>query len=173
MSAWVDVAVLTGTKTLDGRLVVRNAPGLPFLLSEGLTVHFVPPVTDVPRNGIIEEIQEGAGGDYIVRFNTVKDKTAAGKLLGCHVLMSREDLDAIQAALADQSFIGYDVVDEEMGLLGTVEALEQMPAQFLLSVKPADDGPSFYIPFVEEFILEVNADDKVISVDIPVGLLEL
>ena len=60
MNAWVDVAVLTGTKTLDGRLVVRSAPSLPFLLSEGQKVFFVPPVIDVPRTATVDEITEGA-----------------------------------------------------------------------------------------------------------------
>ena len=77
MSAWVDVAVLTGTKTLDGRLVVQSAPGLPFLLSEGVLVHFVPPQLDIPRNAVVEDIQEGAGGDYIVRFELAEHQDDA------------------------------------------------------------------------------------------------
>lgn len=172
MNAWVDVAVLTGTKTLDGRLVVRSAPSLPFLLSEGQKVFFVPPVIDVPRTATVDEITEGAGGDYIVRFSSVRDKTMAGKLLDCHVLLSKDDLDATSAALADSSFIDYDVIDVEMGHLGLVEAFEQMPAQFLLRVA-ADDGYTFSIPFVDEFIREVDPENKVVSVDIPSGLLEL
>ncbi len=172
MSAWVDVAVLTGTKTLDGRFVVRPASNLPFLLTEGKTAHFVPPVGDAVRSGVIEEIQEGAGGDYLVRFDSVKDKTAAEKLLSCHVLLNRDDLDAVQAALADQSFLTYEVIDAEMGSLGYVDALEQMPAQFLLSVKP-EKGASLLIPFVDEFIVNIDPEKKRIDVDIPAGLLDL
>ena len=102
----------------------------------------------------------------------MRDKTTAGKLLDCHVLLSKDDLDATSAALADSSFIDYDVIDVEMGHLGSVEAFEQMPAQFLLRVA-ADDGHTFSIPFVDEFIREVDPENKVVSVDIPSGLLEL
>lgn len=172
MNAWVDVAVLTGTKTLDGRLVVRSAPGLPFLLSEGSEVFFVPPVNDVPRQAIVEEVSEGAGGDYILRFSAVSDKTTAGKLLGCHVLLRKDDLDSLSSALADSSLDGYVVVDVEMGYLGRVTGLRQMPAQHLLEVC-GEDGEPFSIPFVDEFILEIDAEQKLVTVDVPSGLLSL
>ena len=172
MNVWVDVAVLTGTKTLDGRLVVRSAPGLPFLLSRGMQVYFVPPVLDVPRTAVVEEIAQNAGDSYVVRFSTVRDKSTAGKLLDCHVLVRKDDLDSINAALAQDSLLSYTVEDVEMGLLGVVTSFEEMPAQFLLQVT-ADNGSTFSIPFVDEFILDVDQEEKIIHVDIPVGLLEL
>ena len=172
MSDWVEVAVLTGTKTLDGRLVVRSAPGLPFLLSCGQEVFFVPPMIDVPRRAVVEEIREGAGGDYIVRFSSVRDKTTAGKLLDCHVLLKRDDLDMASAALVSSSFISYGVFDVNMGYLGSVDAFDRMPAQFLLHVS-SDQGKSFSIPFVDEFIVGVDPEKKTIAVDIPSGLLDL
>ena len=43
---WADVAELIATQGLKGRLVARSVRGLPFLLHEGLTVHFVPPTLD-------------------------------------------------------------------------------------------------------------------------------
>ena len=49
MRAWTDVAVLARTKNLQGGFVAQSAAGLPFLLSEGLEVAFVPPVSDAPR----------------------------------------------------------------------------------------------------------------------------
>lgn len=172
MNVWVDVAVLTGTKTLDGRLVVRSAPGLPFLLSRGMQVYFVPPVLDVPRTAVVEEIAQNAGDSYLVRFSSLCDKTTAGKLLDCHVLVRKDDLDSVNAALAEDSFLSYAVEDVEMGSLGVVTTFEQMPGQFLLRVVSAD-GSTFSIPFVDEFILDVNQKEKIIHVDIPVGLLEL
>ena len=175
MSAWVDVAVLTGTKTLDGRLVVRSAQGLPFLLSEGVRAYFMPPQIDVPRSGVVEEIAEGNGGDYIVRFDSVRDKTKAGLLLGSHVLVSRDDLDELEAAWAESSFIGFEVIDQEMGLLGEVANLLEMPAQYVLSVQKADapEEDDFLIPFVDEFIVDVNSDAQVITVHVSKSLLDL
>ena len=41
MHDWANVAELTKTKTLTGGLVARCAPGLPFLLEEGLEVELL------------------------------------------------------------------------------------------------------------------------------------
>lgn len=172
MNTWVDVAVITGTKTLDGRLVVRTTLGLPFLLSEGQEVFFVPPVLDVPRKAIVEHIEHGTGNDYLVHFSSVRDKTTAKKLIDCHILLNKNDLNARTLVLAETSLASFRVIDEEKGYIGVVTDLKEMPGQVLLQVD-ANEEKQHFIPFVDEFIVDIQAEEKCIKVHVPAGLLEL
>ena len=149
------------------------ASGLPFFIAEGTFVHCVPPILDVPRSGVVTEVQEGNGGDMVVRFDTVTNKTHAGQLVGCHCLVSRELLDDAQAALAEGTLVGYTVRDCATDLTGTVEDWEEMPAQTLLSVRLHEDDRLVFIPLVEDFIVEFDAAEKLIVMDLPAGLLDL
>ena len=54
---WADVAELIATQGLKGRLVARSVRGLPFLLSEGSAVFFVPPTLDGPRCARVRSVQ--------------------------------------------------------------------------------------------------------------------
>ena len=140
MRAWADVAELTNTKNLDGGLVARCAPGLPFLLREGMEVAFVPPVLDAPRRARVAWVRaEGGAPEGVVGFEDVEGIGAASPLVGCHCLVRRSDLpqDALAGAGA-HAWAGFAVFDARAGFVGHVEGVREMPAQRLLEVARAD-----------------------------------
>ena len=140
MRAWADVAELTNTKNLDGGLVARCAPGLPFLLREGMEVAFVPPVLDAPRRARVAWVRaEGGAPEGVVGFEDVEGIGAASPLVGCHCLVRRSDLpqDALAGAGA-HAWAGFAVFDARAGFVGHVEGVREMPAQRLLEVARVD-----------------------------------
>ncbi len=140
MRAWADVAELTNTKNLDGGLVAHCAPGLPFLLREGMEVAFVPPVLDAPRRARVAWVRaEGGALEGVVGFEGVEGIGAASPLVGCHCLVRRSDLpqDALAGAGA-HAWAGFAVFDARAGFVGHVEGVREMPAQRLLEVARAD-----------------------------------
>ena len=104
MRTWADVAWLATAKNLDGGLVVRSASGLPFLLEEGMEVAFVPPVLDMPRRAIVEEIRPQDDTSAVVWFEGVDDIDTAKALCGCHVLVRREELSRTCAGHRGSAF---------------------------------------------------------------------
>ena len=62
------------------------------------------------------------------------------------------------------------VVDKDNNLLGKVIDVEEFPAQITLRVKKKN-GQHFFVPFVDEFIKEVNIDDKIIQIKVIEGML--
>ena len=92
MRAWTDVAVLARTKNLQGGFVAQSAAGLPFLLSEGLEVAFVPPVSDAPRRARVTTVSAIDDRTAVVAFDAVEGIDAAEALVGCHCLVRRADL---------------------------------------------------------------------------------
>ena len=67
--------------------------------------------------------------------------------------------------------VGYSLFDENDTLIGTVCGYNDETQNFLLEVELADKRKVF-IPFVEEWLLNVNQSKKTISFDLPEGLLD-
>lgn len=173
MRAWADVAVLVKTKNLQGGFVVRSATGLPFLLTEGMEVAFVPPVHDVPRRGRVAAALEQGNGVHVVYFDTVGDIDVASQLAGCHCLVRREDLPADALAQGDETMIGWAVYGEELGFLGLLSDVVENPGQSLLSIQREGESRPLLVPAVSEFVVGIDEDARRIDVVLPAGLLDL
>jgi len=96
----------------------------------------------------------------------------AQKLVGCRVYLPSTQLSELQ----DDKFyfhdiIGYTVIDEQAGELGTIAQVLEAPKQDLLQV--------FYrkkevlIPLVDEFITRVDKRKKQLFMNLPEGLIDL
>ena len=181
MRTWVDVAELTNTKTLNGGLVARSASGLPFLLSEGMEVAFVPPVLDAPRRARVEGVQPAGNDSYVVQFSGISHIDTASLLVGSHCLVRRADVPKDDLRAYAPLWDGWSVRDIRAGHVGKVEGVEDRAVQPLLLVRvPAEDGEGdvregrqVLIPLVEEFLVDVNEEALCITVDVPAGLLDL
>lgn len=139
MRAWKDVAELVTTKTLNGGLVARCAPGLPFLLSEGMEVAFVPPRLEAPRSARVCSVSMQASDGAIVSFEGIDSVEVAGALVGCRCLVRRDCLPELDKAdgFDSDALFGFQVIDEREGLLGTLQGIQTLPGQRLLEVKRA------------------------------------
>ena len=175
MREWVYVANLTTTKTLQGGFVARCAPGLPFLLTPGLEVAFVPPLLDVPRRARVESVQMQDLDNALVYFEGIKDADTARALVGCRCLARKSDLSGELSRTGDATsdLSGFEVFDNKFGVIGTLSDIEIMPAQRLLKVERIDSSKSVYIPWVDEFVIAIDDIARRIEVDIPQGLLDL
>ena len=172
MRDWMDVAVLARTRNMKGRLVVRGTAGLPFLLEEGDEVAFVPPQTDVARRATVAEVRLIDERSAEVLFDGV-DGDAARALVGCHCLVRRSEIDVAAIEAEPALWDGWSVVDVEAGLLGDVTGVIDDPGQSLLEVRRADGSGDVLIPAVDEIVLDVDADARIVRVDLPAGLLDL
>ncbi len=172
---WADVAELVATQGLKGRLTVRPVRGLPFLLSEGLRVHFVPPTIDGPREAKVKEATHAGGHDWLVAFSGVKNLDTAEKLVGSHVIVERADLpEGFEqgASHATERIVGFEVEDETKGYVGEIVEVREMPTQYLIVVE-TEEGEQVLIPFVEDFIVDIDEAEGVIYMDLPAGLVDM
>ena len=72
-----------------------------------------------------------------------------------------------------QQLFGLKVALESGVELGTLDDVINLPGQDLLSIKAAADGREILIPFVLEFVPDVDLETGIITVIPPEGLLEL
>ena len=135
-------------------------------------VDFVPPRLDCPRSAVIAKVDVQGEDEALVRFTEAFGDESAGRLVGLHVLV---DAAVLPAGFSDEEDLqGFAVEDERFGLLGQVSEVLESPAQLLLEVTRADGGePPILIPYVDEFILEVDDAARTVRTSIPAGLLTL
>ena len=177
MREWMDVAVLTKTRNLKGGLVVQGATGLPFLLSEGDEVAFVPPQTDLPRRACVQWVRKIDELSAEVGFESVDADTARG-LVGCHCLIRRDELDVTAFEEEPALWNGWSVVDAKAGFVGRVADVIDNPGQMLLEVERCTESDTtgqgrVLVPVVDEIVLDVDLEACKVQVDLPNGLLDL
>jgi 16S rRNA processing protein RimM len=123
--------------------------------------------------------------EYAVdKFQPQADNRALLKLKGFDTIESAEPLRnaklyrplAELPQLEDDQFyfhdvIGYLVVDDTLGELGTVETFYEMPQQDLMGM--LYQGQEILIPVVDELVSRADKDARKVFVNLPEGLLDV
>ena len=173
MSAWCDVAVCTHDKSRKDGLVVRGTAGPSCALRPGMGVAFVPPVLDAPREARVRSVRDVGDGLSLVAFEGVDTPELAAALAGCHILARRADLPIEAARTGSQGIVGYDVVDAQLGMLGTVAGIVENPAQSLIEIAAPGRDAALLVPFVDEFVRAIDDDARRVDTCVPAGLVDL
>ena len=106
----------------------------------------------------------------LVKFEDIDTEEDALKILKKKVylpkfILKEEDLDY------NKIIVGFDVIDKRLGKIGRVEFVNESTPQSLIIVKAR--GKEFFIPFHEQFVLNIILEKKVIQVDIPKELINI
>lgn len=195
MGSWTNIAALLSAKTKEGGLSVKPTEGLPFLLTEGLEVTFVPPLLRFPRSAKVARVEHPSSDRYLVYFEGIDTRNDAELLEGHFCLVRTSDLPEGFELADERALVGYIVVDALRGTVGKVIRMEENPAHPLLVVLPEagsgsaedDDGKvlssesdmtdsanrEVLIPLVDAFIRDVDEEAGILHVSLPDGLLDL
>lgn len=103
------------------------------------------------------------GSGFIATFEGVTDRDQAQALTGCRIGVDAEALPAVD----DNEFywrdlIGQTVVNQRGEVLGCVDRLIETGARDVLVINGLQE---VLIPFVDQFVTEVDLDKRVIRVD--------
>ena len=108
----------------------------------------------------------------VVFFEGVDDRTVAESLSRA-ILWVEHDPEARPSeddAWFDHQLVGLDVVRDD-SVIGQIQRLDHLPAQDLLVVA-TNGGDEVLLPFVKQFVPEVNVDGGFVRVTPPGGLFE-
>lgn len=171
MTEWTIVAKLYKAKNKEGGLFVSSTKGLPFLLTPGMEVCFVPPVLRVPRYAQVLRIDE-VGDKSLIFFKGISDQNTAEELVGHYCLVRVDDLPDGWNEQTELDMRFFNVVSPTGALLGSIEDIQPNPAHPLLVLRPAQkQADTVLIPLVDEFVVDLDEDEKRIVMDLPQGLL--
>jgi 16S rRNA processing protein RimM len=67
--------------------------------------------------------------------------------------------------------IGFGVIDQEKGDIGTITAVYENAPQPLLSIDC--EGKEILLPIIDEIIINVNREERIMEVKSPEGLIDL
>lgn len=117
----------------------------------------------------ISNIRVKSQNAVLVTLEDIEDETEARKLIGKDVylpisLMEEEDM------LSYEYFVGFTVVNAEEKL-GEISFVDDQTVNILFGIK-TDDG-EILLPAVEDFIEEVDNENKILYTNYPIELVEL
>lgn len=119
----------------------------------------------VPKRLDVKELK-AHGKEFIAKFEGVDQKEAADALKGS-LLVDRNDLPELEEGdYYDDDLLGLTVINHEGVVLGKVCGVADNGAQDLLEVQPEDEkAMSFYIPMVENYVIEIDFEEECVKVD--------
>lgn len=112
------------------------------------------------------------GDKAFVKFDDVNTPEAAGALKGSSLYLPKTSRPKpVRGDFYHDEIIDFEVIDDELGLLGTVQTIEQAgPNRFIvLSHKTKE----VMIPVNGPFIKSINRTKKTVSVSLPEGFLDI
>ncbi len=107
---------------------------------------------------------------FLVKFAGIDDRTAADELRGRYLLRPFATIDdAADGEIFYHELLGATVVTTEGDELGAVaEVFPLRPADLLQVEGPAGE---VLVPFMREFVVEVDRERRLLRVDLPPGFL--
>ena len=120
----------------------------------------------------IEKVQSQSGNKVLIKLRGIDRIEEAESLRGSQLHLP---LAALPELEEDQFYfhdvIGFTVIDEHLGTLGTVENFYELPQQDMLAMRY--QGQEILIPVVDELISHADHAKKEIYVSLPDGLLDV
>lgn len=129
------------------------------LLIDGILVPF-----------FIEDYRFRSEQSALVKFCDIDTQERASELIGCDVFFPRSLSDSDDTdTLTWQEAIGYQVADDNSGkTLGTISYIDTSTANTLIEL---DNG--MLIPAAYEIIKDINTEQRLITMSLPEGLMEI
>ncbi len=108
----------------------------------------------------------------ILKLSNISDRNMAEKLKNEYVYMAAEDLEELPEGIYYiRDMIGMDVISDAGVYLGKLSDILTNTAQKVYVIKREGEN-DILIPGVDEFILDINMKEKVITVKVIEGLYE-
>lgn len=111
------------------------------------------------------------GRYWLAEIEGIKDRTTAESLRHTELWMDRDALPQPgENEFYESDLVGLIARDEAGSIYGRVIAMPDFGASPLLEIKP-DGKSSFYLPFNNECVPEIDIEAGIITIVIPDGLL--
>lgn len=116
-------------------------------------------------------LKHQSGGALVAEIEDIASRDSAEELRGTGLWVDRSTLPAIEeeGQYYHADLIGLSVAGKDNTPIGKIIAIENFGAGDLFEIKPPT-GPSFYLPFIDEYVLSVDLAAGLVVADVPEGL---
>lgn len=109
----------------------------------------------------------------ILKLEGADDRNAAEALRGKELYITEDDLPELpEGQYYVRDLIGMSVTEEDGNLLGHVTDVLQNTAQDIFEVE-SENGKKLLIPKVDQFVLDIDAEKREITVRLIEGMMDL
>ncbi|AEW86840.1 16S rRNA processing protein RimM [Flavobacterium columnare NBRC 100251 = ATCC 23463] len=120
----------------------------------------------------IEKTQLHKGTFLKVKFEDINSEEEADEIIGKEVYLPLSMLPPLEGnKFYYHEVIGYKVLDQRLGYIGNIVAINDSAAQPLFEIEK--EGIEVLVPMIDEFIIELNRNNKTILLNTPEGLVDL
>lgn len=124
------------------------------------------------RLTVIENVR-AQNNMVILKLEGADDRNAAEALRGKELYITEDDLPELpEGQYYVRDLIGMSVTEEDGNLLGHVTDVLQNTAQDIFEVE-SENGKKLLIPKVDQFVLDIDAEKREITVRLIEGMLDL
>lgn len=162
-----EIGYISKTHGLKGQVVLRLNEYM-FIDTEKIASIFLE-INGSKVPYFIETIQTNNVG-YIVKFDTINSIDDSKKLIAKKAFSLPEFIIEDEESLNE--FVGYEILDEHHGNIGTIVAIDEKTENILITVAHPN-GKEIILPFNDDFIEEIDDDLKTILFKAPQGLIEM
>ena len=155
---------------LDGTLKVYSTSNNQSIrYKKGKIIFLYSETSDQREEFKVEKYRSNGIYDFL-KLEGINDPESAKQYKGfeVHTIKDRNDLKVGYYFYSDLE--GCTIIDQNQNILGIVSKVEEFPAQITLRVK-REKKPDFFVPFIEQFILNVNIEKKNITIVVLDGML--
>lgn len=108
----------------------------------------------------------------VLKLSGINDRNAAETFRNKYLILPKEEMyDMPEDTYYVDELIGMEVFDDNGTLVGTVESVNQNSSQDIYVIKRGDK--SFMLPAVKEFVLNVDTENRKMTVHLLEGLVDL
>lgn len=106
----------------------------------------------------------GKGSESLIfKLDSINCEQSAVPLLGAEAYMLKNDISQDQEILLTwQSLLGYQVIDTDQGILGTIMHVDETTINTLLTL-----NNDRLIPIHEDFIIEIDSEQHILTLCLP------
>ena len=109
----------------------------------------------------------------LIQFDDIDSADQAKQIVGCTVFFEKSKVqEAGEEEVSLNYFIGFGMQDADSHLIGTVSGIDDNTENWLFIVE-RPDGKEVLVPAHEELIIDIDHDKKMLTMQLPDGLLAL
>jgi 16S rRNA processing protein RimM len=158
------------THGVSGELVLEYEPQFEYSIEnadrffvelEGLLVPFF-----IMEDGFRFKTENSA----ILTFDGVESEKYAKRMVGSSVFLFKNEIIVMDDELSDSELVDYLLVDEKLGKIGIIDQIDNYSGNIVFTVN--FKGKELLVPYNEDFLLEIDKQNKVIKLKLPEGLID-
>lgn len=121
----------------------------------------------------ISEYRFRSNASVLVKFDRIESAEQTQQIVGCDVYFEKskaQEADTDEMSL--NYFIGFTMLDEQGDKIGKITDIDDKTDNWLFVVE-RDNGDEALVPAQESFIVDINHEKRTMTMDLPIGLLDL